>query len=117
MSLQTLIASDVSDVFLNTEDFAENVLLMQGGSSLPDIPAIVSPVQHEVIGDDGYPVKVKGFDFLFDAADLTFTLTGAARVRRSDGTTYDAMAFGKMPPVEELDPYRDTVILHTKQVS
>lgn len=42
MSLRDLIASDVTDVFFNTEDFAELVTYAQGTQEYPEIAAIPS---------------------------------------------------------------------------
>lgn len=70
MSLASQIASDVSDVFMNTSDFAVTVTYTRGGHTI-QIPAIVEPSLFN--NDQSLGItKVETRRYLVEASTLVF---------------------------------------------
>ena len=121
MSLKDLIEWDVVDVFVNTDDFAEECTYQQGAETPIEIDgAIRSNVEYEVIDDEGFATKYTVTDWLIPAVYLVGTTPRSGdRIEVTRGS--ETQTFEICPPSSDMQATRLDVsghlwTLHTKQV-
>lgn len=121
MTLKTLIADDVADVFMDTDEMADSCTYLQGSKSV-STTAIVSESVYETFDEQGFPLKVTRMDFLMPFADLNsagVTPRSGDRIERTVNSythAYEVAAVDKRQPVE-LDVTGNLWLIHTKRVS
>jgi hypothetical protein len=82
MSLRDLIASDVTNVFFNTEEFAELVTYAQGAEEHPATPAIPSGSVSNVDETEGFATANREVTWHIPVAALSVTPREGDRILR-----------------------------------
>ncbi len=82
MSLRDLIASDVTDVFFNTDEFAEPVTYVQGVTEYSEIAAIPSGSVSNVDETEGFATANREVTWHIPVAALSVTPREGDRILR-----------------------------------
>lgn len=86
-TLKTVISSDIDDVFMQTNDFAESCGYVQGDAEPVTVIAIPFAVEYETQDSDGFATRFISTDWLIPVDDLTgVTPRPGDRIRRTVGT-------------------------------
>lgn len=84
MTLKSLIGSDVDNVFMNTDDFAETCGYVQGAAEAVSVTAIAYNVEYETQDSEGFKTTFQSKDWLIPADDLAGVIPRAGdRIRRT----------------------------------
>lgn len=121
MSLRDLIATDTTDVLMNTDDFAEVVSFRQGASPAFDITAIRTQTDRETIGVDpalfedvelvDWQVVVAEFGSVTPRSGGVIT-----QVVNGESWRYEILPMGKRQAVELIDTFGLQYLIHTKRI-
>jgi len=104
MSLADQIAADVSQVFLNTADFAVSVTVTRRTQTTEPIAVIVGSSQFQVSNEFGF-TQVETRDFSFDPSEYDFG-DGAVLPERGDFVEDAGFRYVVTPPAAGLDFYK-----------
>ncbi len=86
-TLKTIISSDIDDVFMQTNDFAESCSFVQGDAEAVTVIAIPFAVEYETQDQNGFATRFISTDWLIPVDDLTgVTPRAGDRIRRTVGT-------------------------------
>ena len=86
-TLKTIISSDIDDVFMQTNDFAESCSFVQGDAEPVTITAIPYSVEYETTDTEGFGTRFISKDWLIPVDDLTgITPKRGDHIRRTVGT-------------------------------
>ena len=123
MTLRDLIAADVQQVLMNTEDFAEVVSYRQGTLPPFDIIAVMTMTDYEVADENlGFFTVVVLTDWQVRQADFD---TAGVKPRAGDliaktlngiECLYELVPIDKRPAAEWSDTFGLLLLLHSKKV-
>lgn len=116
MTLAQQMASDVSSVFLNTDDFAVTIEYRRGADQIT-LTALVGSSQFDVVDSEAGVVRVETRDYLIQPNNLTFG-RGIVLPRRGDeitegGATYRVTEQSGTPAYSFDDETRQLMKVHT----
>lgn len=122
MALKDLITSDTKDVFVNTDDFAEDCTYTQGPTANAiDITAIFHKVEYVVVDQEGFGTQATRTDCLIPLSDLGDVVPRTGdQIGRTVGTathTYEVLPIDGRSAVASLDDSGNLWNVHTKRVA
>lgn len=121
VTLKQLITSDVSDVFLNTTEFAEAISYYQGAGAAISIPrALPHDVQYESQDEEGFTTSFTRTDWMIPVSALAVTPRAGDRIERTVGTemhTYELMPIDNARQVAALDESGNLWMVHSRRVA
>ena len=86
-TLKDVISSDVDEVFMQTDDFAESCGFIQGDAEEITVTGIAYSVEYETQDSEGFSTRFIATDWLIPADDLTgVTPRAGDQIRRTVGT-------------------------------
>lgn len=97
-TLKDLIASDIDDVFMNTDEFADSISFRSGNGLPISTTGIVNELEFDVWDDQGFPQKITRYRWLVPVADLP-----GIEPRSGDGITHNADYY-EVAPVDKRQP-------------
>lgn len=119
MTLATQIAADVSDVFLNTSDFATTITYQRGGATLT-LTALVGVSEFEVVESFGI-TRMESRDYMIEPSELDFghgvTLPQRGDVITEGANKYIVSAPAGAPVFVYADENRTLLSVHTTMQS
>jgi|SRR5215471_11025331 len=81
-----------------------------------NVTACLSLAEYETLDDDGFPLTVRSFDWIFEAADIADVALRAG-TRITEGTTvYEIVPMNNRPAIEDNDTSGITILAHSKRV-
>lgn len=93
------------------------VTIRQGSTTLSVTAASVLRQEHEVMDREGFMTRIESFDWTLVTADLEgLSIRAGAELSEADGSKYEVMPLGDMPPVVPSDTSNLLQIVHTKKV-
>ena len=103
----------------------ESVVYTRGPTSSAPITAVSDVQTYEVLDQQGIPISVLSYDFLFTTADI---VVGSAQIEPRPGDriattlngvacTFEVMPLGTKPCAEWAEPDGIMLIVHTKKVA
>ncbi len=124
MTLKALIASDVDDVFMNIDEFAENVFYLNTAHPNIIVTGIAFSVVYTTETNEGLKEIVNSLDWLVPLDDFVSTVSAFKPrsgdvIRRNVGSdvhVYEVFPIDDDIPAVELDDRNLMYRLHTKLV-
>ena len=119
-TLKEIIASDIADVFMNTDEYAEAVYYLQGEGPEIETTGVREAVEHDATDDEGFSIKVVAVAWLMPVADFGETVPRPGDVIRVTVGTVEE-EFEVVPKSSADDRFEKLVCntmyrVHTKQV-
>ena len=119
-TLKEIIAADVGNVFMNTQEFAEPISYMQGMGPAIETTGIPEEIEFTTTDQEGFSTKFQFMSWLIPIADFGGTLPREGdTITRSVGAitqTYEVMPTGGKPS-NSIEISNNMYRIETKQVN
>jgi hypothetical protein len=119
MTFKEQLAADITDVFVNEDEFAEPIAYRQGVDAPITASGIAHNVVYELLDSNGYATKFNGVDWAIPAAQLTVEPRPGDEIDRTVGSetwTYETLPIDGNSQVAALDPSRLLWTVHSKRI-
>jgi hypothetical protein len=93
------------------------VSVTDGANTVHGVTATLALAEYETLDDEAFPITVRSFDWVFEAADVeAVALRAGTRITDDTGAIYEVAPMSTRPAVEDNDTSGIMLLVHSKRV-